>query len=190
MTSPASMVLPRPTSSAISRFVRAPCRSRAHERVELVVPMLTPLRKGAWRYPRSALVAAPPAHGVEKCFELRRVVERRERGEAARSMTWAPGSSSPQDFDFLAERVLIDQRRASPVALPVLGETADASTSETIHWRRRTSTMSRPGAAEESTDAWVATATVMGGASSARRRSRMCAMRTAAIFGLLVPRRG
>jgi hypothetical protein len=69
MTRPASMVLPRPTSSAMSRLTRAMSMARTSGS-SWKSSMLTPLRNGACRNPRSALVAAPQRTASRKASSM------------------------------------------------------------------------------------------------------------------------
>ncbi|MCY1303736.1 hypothetical protein D9M70_534580 [compost metagenome] len=111
MTRPASMVLPRPTSSAISRFTRAMSMARTRGS-SWKSWMLTPLRNGAWRKPRSALVAAPQRTASRKASSVSESSCPVIAGRPARSMTCAPGSisqitrsSSPRASSSMEDRV-------------------------------------------------------------------------------------
>src|SRR6218665_3191168 len=96
MTRPASMVLPRPTSSAMSRLTRAMSMARTSGS-SWKSSMLTPLRNGAWRNPRSALVAAPQRTASRKASSM---------PESSCPVTDGKPARSRSDADAAAERRL------------------------------------------------------------------------------------
>src|SRR6218665_619788 len=100
------MVLPRPTSSAMSRLTRAMSMARTSGS-SWKSSMLTPLRNGAWRNPRSALVAAP--HGIEEGVEHARIVLPRDGWQARALDDLSARLDLPDDFQFFAETVLVDR---------------------------------------------------------------------------------
>ena len=93
ITRPASMVLPKPTSSAINRLARAILIART-KGSSWKSSMDTPLRKGACRKPLSALVAAPQRTASRKASNLSASSKPVIVGKPAFSITCAPGSIS------------------------------------------------------------------------------------------------
>ena len=110
MTRPASIVFPKPTSSAISRLARAISMARTSGS-SWKSSMLTPLRKGACRNPLSAFVAAPHLTA--------------SRNASSRSLSSWPADGRqagslddvcarfdfPDDLDLLAQAVFVDRRQ-------------------------------------------------------------------------------
>ena len=110
MTRPASIVLPRPTSSAISRLARAISMARTSGS-SWKSSMLTPLRKGACRNPRSAFVAAPHLTASRNASSRFGVVSAGDRRKPGSFDDVRARLDFPDDFDLLAEAVFVDRRQ-------------------------------------------------------------------------------
>ena len=106
-TRPASMVLPRPTSSAISRLTRG--IDGPHHRVELVVVDVDAAAKRGLQGFVVGLGDSPPANGVEKGLQALGIVERVRVRKGEFLVNGGPGFQLPDDLKLFAQAVVFDR---------------------------------------------------------------------------------
>ena len=148
------MVLPKPTSSAMSRLTRGISSARDH-RVELVVLDVDAAAERRLECPHVGGGDRAPAHGVEEGVEAARLVEAGGFGQGRLLEHAGAGLELPDDLELLAERVVLDGGEGDEVLLTVepgrsgSGGRALLATSVTTKRRWRTST-SWPGSGTDS----------------------------------------